>query len=134
MLPETITLNYTDAADDVTAISTEYEKRTRETGFCEYRETSTIDQPELPYDRIVARVVEAKTSPSFYGTRRTYVTLRQDGVIPQPTGDRVCPSVFKFENSTPVGFTAVELKNQIRHLRAFINSTEFEDLVVRQET
>lgn len=135
MLPSSITLDYVDAEDDVTALSHTFEKRQLDPYKSEFREAGTVISPELEYHRLNVSAVEAKPTSSFYGVRRSNSSLRQDFVLDTPLGiEKPLPAVIKTTTSIPVKMTAIQQENLIRQYRAWINSDDFVDLVIKQST
>jgi hypothetical protein len=119
MLNETMNLEITES-DDTTLKQLVYKKKTHADDTALYRNEAVILAPELPPDQFSLRIIEAKAASNFYGTRKNFVTLRQDVLKPTPTGDRLLPLITKIETSSPIGFTADEMRQQLKLVNAFL--------------
>lgn len=133
MLDETISLSFSNDGI-VAATAKTFKKRAHEDKVALYRESSVIDDPGLPDNRISLAIVPAKATANFYGTRRTTVNLRHERDIAIPGGTAKYPVVFKVEVSIPIGVTGAQIEYDLGEFRSFVAHDVFKRLIKTQET
>lgn len=134
---ESIDLSFVDVSrNETVATSHIFAERSgvTETNVSYYDSVADMSDPSKPPE-VYLRIKQErpKVSAQSFGTRRTTASLVHGYTVPTPKSTDLGGITFKNHVSVSVGVSAVQLEAAIARYRTWVNSPEFNEMIVQMQ-